>query len=67
MLSDKKEIQNSRAFYERFRNVEDDELYNDDVDEDYDELSVAPLEVASEGYVNLVMISASRWCRYEKS
>ena len=52
MYNDKRAINEAKDIYEKYRNTEEDELYNDDVDEDYEEqLFAPPIEVDPEGYV----------------
>lgn len=51
MLNDKTEIRNAKNVYESYRNVEEDELYDDDFDEEMDAVPVAALEVDPEGCV----------------
>lgn len=59
MLNDKKEIRDAKNVYESYRNVEEDELYDDDFDEEIDEVPVAALEVDPEGCVFLKSIILS--------
>lgn len=49
MFNDKKDVNELKSIYEKFRNIEEDEIYNDDVDEEEEEIPVAALEVDPEG------------------
>lgn len=50
MFNDKSAVNEAKNIYEKYRNTEEDELYNDDVDEDYEErLFAPPVEVDAEG------------------
>lgn len=49
MFNDKREVNELKSIYEKYRNIEEDEVYDDDVDEDYEEQHVTVLEVDPEG------------------
>ena len=50
MFNDKRAVNQAKNIYEKYRNTEEDGLYNDDVDEDYEEqLFAPPAEVDPEG------------------
>ena len=50
MFNDKKAVEQAKSIYEKYRNTEEDEIYNDDYDEDYEErLFAPPVEVDAEG------------------
>lgn len=60
MYNDKSAVKMAKDIYEKYRNTEEDELYNDDMDEDYEEMLFAPpVEVDLEGYVNRVFDAVS--------
>lgn len=50
MFNDKKDINELKSIYEKFRNIEEDEIYNDDVNDEEEEIPVAALEVDPEGF-----------------
>lgn len=47
MYNDKQQMAEARRIYEQYRNVEEDELYNDDVDDSF-EFGIAAQEVDTE-------------------